>query len=97
MEITNLKYETDQNTLKNKKVKKIKQDQTYATFVSSHQQGETITEYVENGMAVGKRIEKTDKEIVDQIINGINDKYKQMVMMKEPNKTQCMTLFVWQN
>ena len=60
----------------------------YAKFVSSHQQGQTITEYVENVMAIGKRIEKNEKEIVDQIIHGLEDKFKQLVMIKEPSTVQ---------
>ncbi|KAH3829895.1 hypothetical protein DPMN_103126 [Dreissena polymorpha] len=55
----------------------------YDKFVSGKQDTQNIVTYVEKVQAVGQRLGRSDKEVFDQIVHGLDDDVKKLVFLKD--------------
>lgn len=55
----------------------------YDKFVSGRQDKQNIVTYVEKVQAIGQRLGRSDKEVFDQIVHGLDDDVKKLVFLKD--------------
>jgi len=55
----------------------------YNKFISSNQHGKEVNAYVEEIQGLGQKLGKTQQEILDQIVHGLDEEIKRLVLLKD--------------